>query len=1192
MTQSNRLSNCSHTIVTPDEESTRALLFIKYTAIIVQGYLVNLSSKRDTNQKQRQRQRQRAYDIMEEVKELTELLHDLLFDLNICGMEGLSVQKSIVVLCETYWNGNFINRNDYVASVIPLLVVRTLDRNATKADIRRLWNMREAMKLLSFQEESIAYLRSLVVRTVGSGLFLKNAEGRKMLCFFFQLDCGLVKHVHEAIKAQIPLAKKPELLFYGEIYCRAWKEALASGQEEEGRFHGDDDSGEEDDSYARPNLQDTIEDALQELMNASVHVALPHMATSLRTVLEPLLSQKKNPEVDLLLYKMYTPFLWRSLSAANPLVRVNASSALFKTFPLRDPNAGKLHLKDVHAKTVESLMKLLHDEDHKVRVAGCDATIQILGFFWDSLLSTHIRSLLNEIVMKHGYDATSSAVRAQAVNGINQLLDAKASHGVLRQLLPYLGDLIHDRVEKVRLATVKLLLKLKKTKGFKFFHTVPKEHILARLAAEGEGVITPTGPVASALSDLLSNSYYPRKVEVSEVVRRTVGFLEENPKAARVFYSNVAYHFEIKWVCKLIKLLLRCIKIGVARELQKKEEGCDEGEVSDYGDLSSTITASNTGLMAEMGATLLILLNSISADLDCAENEKCLHYIQDDLHSNDITGICEYFESRFDHYDDGNVGNESSANDCHRICASLLSCSGFTNLANREDLCKQLSNRLKAYTVMNTDERRKINIVPYLAVYCSWGMHQDVAQSLGQSIASAFSDDETFDITLSSPVSSPSRRKKRKQADTSDTKNGDSIVPKLPCDVSVQLIGKILRGRDPCSVIIRKALLSSEESSSLIADALEKATIAAEQIISGPPSSALNDGTTIELILSACDSFGRLTVHKEAYKDSILTMTPEASNLLRWLTKRAVPSIVSKNHAIQTSSPFQALNLSRISAIGIRESISPTPLSPLVMAPPRRKSNLDSSFATMENEGGRQFVVDSESPHSCMMVVTLIKSALAVFGEWLALGGQGADEIVKSVKDWAAVFDCNFTDIDAKRELFPAYCRFGAIVASNHSNYDLLKDILSTINFEENTGYEECIEGAIKHLLSKKLTQSKNMNELVTLIIDILHFDENTKEVESFTDFVDGQTAGIRVAVQMLLASTSGIVSFATVLSKALMASTTSSSTISQHEKILVLFYTEHKEVKQYLKDCIFHQLGTDGKRFETIRQAFGERVC
>lgn len=632
---SNRVSNASNMTVTPDEESTKALLFIKYTAMMVHSYLVNLSSKReDTNNNNNNSHKQRSYEIMEEVKEITELLHDILFDLNSCGVEGLNVQKSIVSLCESYWNGHFVNRNDYIASVIPLLVVRTLDGNATKADIKRLWNMRDALPLFSFQDESIAYLRSLMVRAVGSGLFIKNLEGRKMVSYFFQLDGGLVKDLHEAIKAQIPLAKKSELVLYGELYLRAWKEAHANaaGEIEE----GEEVDSDGDESFASSSIQATIEDALQELMNASVHVASPHMATSLRSVLDPLLVQKKNPEVDILLYKMYTPFLWRSLSAANPLVRVNASSALFKTFPLRDPNAGKLHLKEVHVKTIDSLLSLLRDEDHKVRVAGCDATIQILGFWWDSISSTHIRALLNEIVMKHANDATSSAVRAQAVNGINQLLDAKASHGVLRALLPYLGDLIHDRVEKVRLATVRLLIKLKTTKNFKFFHTVPKEHLLARLAAEGEGVKVPTGTLASALSDLLSNSYYPKKAEVSEVVRRTVGFLEENPKAARVFYSNVAYHLEIKSVCKLVKLLLNCIEIGVTREVKKEERGKKrrrndendedddgEGESSDYDDLIPTITASNTGLMAEMAATILTLLNSVSRNLgfyDCFQS--------------------------------------------------------------------------------------------------------------------------------------------------------------------------------------------------------------------------------------------------------------------------------------------------------------------------------------------------------------------------------------------------------------------------------------------------------------------------------------------------------------------------------------------------------------------------------------------
>lgn len=523
------------------------------------------------------------------------------------------------------------------------------------------------------------------------------------------------------------------------------------------------------------------------------------------------------------------------------------------------------------------------------------------------------------------------------------------------------------------------------------------------------------------------------------------------------------------------------------------------------------------------------------------------------------------------------------------------------NLENRKDLCIRLSNRLETYSVMSTEERRKINIIPYLAVFCSWGMHLEVAQSLSVSIASAFSDDETSSIVFSSPTMSSPRRGKRKQADMNAAENGALSVPKLPNDVSVHLICKVLRGRDPSSVVIRECILSSEESTSLIANALEKATIAAEQVINRTLATSLNDSANIELIISACESFGRLAVHKEAYKDGPLNMPPQASSLLRWLTKRAIPLIVSKKHAIESSSPFKGLNLSRISAIGVRESVSPAPLSPLVLPPPRRKSNMnstpskvDSSFASMEHEGGRQFVVDSVSPDACMMVVTLTKSALVVFSEWIAIGGQGADEIVENVKEWSTIFECKVTDVDPRTELFPALCRFGAIAASNYSNYDVLKDILSTTEFEDNAGFEDCVEDAIRHLLSKRLTRDAKMNELVALLMDILSFDDEMKEVKSFSDFTQDQREGVRVVMQVLLSSTNGILSFMNALLKKLVTSPKPSN----HENLLALLYTEHQRggIQQQLKDCIFRQLGTSGttnlENYKIVRQALGEGIC
>jgi condensin-2 complex subunit G2 len=88
-------------------------------------------------------------------------------------------------------------------------------------------------------------------------------------------------------------------------------------------------------------------------------------------------------------------------------------------------------------------------------------------------VSLHALSLHIDIVVQHASDKSSLAVRAGAVHVISLLLEAGESHAVLRALLPSIGNLINDKVERVQLATVKLLLQVKKIRGIKYYHGVP-----------------------------------------------------------------------------------------------------------------------------------------------------------------------------------------------------------------------------------------------------------------------------------------------------------------------------------------------------------------------------------------------------------------------------------------------------------------------------------------------------------------------------------------------------------------------------------------------------------------------------------------------------------------------------------------------------------------------------------------------
>lgn len=78
---------------------------------------------------------------------------------------------------------------------------------------------------------------------------------------------------------------------------------------------------------------------LQGFMEGSLAASTPRMAASLRKVLAAFHDQKAQPGVDAMLLRMWRPFVFRALQAANPAVRKNAVGILTDAFPLCDPEA-------------------------------------------------------------------------------------------------------------------------------------------------------------------------------------------------------------------------------------------------------------------------------------------------------------------------------------------------------------------------------------------------------------------------------------------------------------------------------------------------------------------------------------------------------------------------------------------------------------------------------------------------------------------------------------------------------------------------------------------------------------------------------------------------------------------------------------------------------------------------------------
>lgn len=323
--------------------------------------------------------------IVDEVLDVATLLHDSLFALHeadgTIARHAAAASSSIFLLCEKWWHARLDDKEQLVTQLIPLLLLSSLQDTATKADVKRLYSMREAFDLLDFTDPSIASLQTQLLRTISQPLFLHCLEGKRFLSHLFTLK-ELVVALHSAVKVQI-LSKRSILEAYAEVYWGAWKH-LATAET------GEDEEARED---AFTSLE---ENALQDLAYMTIHAASPTTAKNCRILLDKFLLYKKDPEVEGMLYRVYGPILWRSVLSSNARVRMQAAVALGDTFPLKDGSSRDVvRYEAVVTKTVEAVVKLMRDEIPNVRVEGCICAGKILKGFWVAIPSSDIRILLN-----------------------------------------------------------------------------------------------------------------------------------------------------------------------------------------------------------------------------------------------------------------------------------------------------------------------------------------------------------------------------------------------------------------------------------------------------------------------------------------------------------------------------------------------------------------------------------------------------------------------------------------------------------------------------------------------------------------------------------------------------------------------------------------------------------------------------
>lgn len=470
------------------------------------------------------------------------VLHSSLFSLP--GLEGAALQETISRGCEQWWCSERPGAEHLVTHTLVYLLARALDPEGREADIKRLWAIRGGLLLLDWDDSDSDTIRELVLRAFISPLFLRTESGKRFLATAFALHKTFTKDIHTVVKAQIPsaqpkitAARKPLLEAYGDVYFRAWR-AASEGSTERGEI-------------------ETI--CIQDLMHACIHTGSPGAHESALLVLTTgFHSHKRVRGVDATLLKLYDPILWRSLSAANPVVRAQACAALASAFPLQNPDAGAVGVSEVLQRQFNSLCSLLEDDSPQVRCVTARAVCRVLGEWWEAIPLITTQALLARVAGKLTADASSSLVRCAAIEGLTDLLDCPLSHSCMKALLPPLRGALHDTSPRVRLAFVKLLRHVRTVKAFKFFKVAPVDHILQRLEASREAK---DKAVASAITELLLPSYLPQGSGVTgeEQVSRMLTMIEQNAGAAGIFCSLVHEHAGIGPATKLAVMLMRVV---------------------------------------------------------------------------------------------------------------------------------------------------------------------------------------------------------------------------------------------------------------------------------------------------------------------------------------------------------------------------------------------------------------------------------------------------------------------------------------------------------------------------------------------------------------------------------------------------------------------------------------------------------
>ncbi|XP_050405569.1 condensin-2 complex subunit G2 [Patella vulgata] len=521
------------------------------------------------------------------------------------------VKNSLAGLFETWWNKQITGRDEIIANTFSFLLQETHQPHVTMAMIKRLWKLHDYLLDVDITMDTNNMLRGQLLQCCSNHMFYKCPQGKMFLSFLFSLSDDFILQLHTAIKQEIPFVSKSLLEGVGEVYFRAWQKSSGSTR------------------------QIIEERCLQNLMHQAAvapRTGDPNMSNILLKLLQYIHKQKKQTGVDKMLYDLYSPFLWRYLKAPHSEVRANCAGLLMDVFPISVDETEDVQ-DDLMQKQYEFLIGLLKDPNHVVRLIAIKGVCHILREYWELIPVTALNSILVVLVKDLACDSSTDSIRQTVIQGLTCLVDNRLTHTTLQTVLPQLKLNIHDTSERVRVAMMDLLLKIKDIRTFKYWNIVPVKHILSHLT------ITESAPVKRRIMKLMFKTFFPVDQDDDKQIDRLVSLIEMNSESVRHFVKSFPQFMTVAETGKYMITVCRTI-LTLIKQSEKGREGLDDTNTDDGDDMKDTTQSEDSQEVDCEGLKLtdlhimhgfletLLILWTVTTDLYSSEHIELLKDLQ------------------------------------------------------------------------------------------------------------------------------------------------------------------------------------------------------------------------------------------------------------------------------------------------------------------------------------------------------------------------------------------------------------------------------------------------------------------------------------------------------------------------------------------------------------------------------------